>query len=1114
MSQGGFAVLHNHKWSNFAAVALLGVCACLAVYGQATSGNIIGTVTDPAGAVIPGVKITITSQNRGVSYTTTSNESGNYSQLHLLPGPYTIEFVATGFERYQQKDVTVNVDQSARVDAQLTVGQVSEQISVTGAAPPLVTDRAEVSASLATQQISDLPTLNRNFTNLELLMPGAQKMSWQHATSENPQQGIQINVNGQRFGSQNFMIDGADNNDPVLGIIVVNPTIDSVGEFKYTTGNYDAEFAQAGGAVMQAETKSGTNAFHGSLFEFLRNDVLNARNPFSEPNGPPPLRWNQFGGSFGGPIKKNKLFFFGDYQGSRQRTGGSRVDTTPTAAERGGDFSALGVPIFDPNTGNADGSGRVQFANNRIPSSQISPVATNLLALLPMPNSGSGFNNNYVASGSEAFDSDQFDARGDDYLKDNVRIFGRYSYAKYHKISPAVFGPIAGGNNFPQIGFSGTSDVLNQNVTGGLNYVLSPTLLTDIRFGYVRYRVNVRAPDFGKNTGEAVGIPGVNFSDRPDTSGLPEFSINGDGGFNEGFGLSIDQCNCPLQEREWRVQFVDTWTKTKGNHTLKWGTDIGRAQNLRAPSDQTRNGYFQFSPAITASADVAGSGLGPASFLLGMPSSFTRFWQTVTQFPEDTQWRMYYFVQDTWRVTQKLTLSYGLRWDTWFANKSTLKGGGSDYNVNTNMFEIAGVGGNSAAANVQTQYHNFSPRFAIAYALNTKTVIRTGWGRSYYEEIFGANFNNIAYNYPTVIGQSLPQVNSFTPLFLLTDGPQAPVTPTIPSSGLLPLPPGVGASYIPRNLKYPNVDSWNFSVERLITGDLTATASYVGNVGRHEQWGVPLNQAVPGPGPFDPRRHLYQVYGINNSVNDASTAQSNNYNALQTKLTKRFSHGLSLLATYTWSHALGDAGGLSPGLGNALGDHITYGPQGWDRRHTFTLGHVWELPFGPGHAYLSNIHGVAKQLIAGWQFSGITTYESGWPFSPALNNNASINADVGTPPDVVPGVNPYAVPGGQSRNLWFNPAAYTIPAPYQYGNAAQGSLRGPNLFEADWSFSKRFPVTETKAFQFRWESYNIINRTNLANPNGAIDAGAGSAGVITGLAGNMRQMQVGLRFDF
>jgi hypothetical protein len=395
--------------------------------------------------------------------------------------------------------------------------------------------------------------------------------------------------------------------------------------------------------------------------------------------------------------------------------------------------------------------------------------------------------------------------------------------------------------------------------------------------------------------------------------------------------------------------------------------------------------------------------------------------------------------------------------------------------------------------------------------MNDKTVIRTGWGRSYFEEIFGANFNNIAYNYPTVITQASPQLNSFTPLFQIDNGPPAPATPVIPANGLLPLPPGVGASYIPVNLKYPNVDSWNFTVERLLGGDWTATVSYVGNSGRHLQFGIPLNQAVPGPGPFDPRRPLYQKFGISQGVTDASTAGSNSYNGLQSKLTKRFSHGLSLLASYTWSKTLDYAGYT---VGPALGNKLTRGPADWDRAHVVSIGHTWELPFGKGHAFLSDMPTVGQLLIGGWQFSGITQYQSGWPFSPSLNNNASINADVSTPPDVVPGADPYAVSGGQNRDHWFNPAAYTIPAPYQYGNASRNSLRGPSLFTADWSLFKKFFITEKKDVEFRWETFNTFNHTNLSNPNGAIDAGAGSAGVITGIASPMRQMQFGLRFEF
>ena len=425
--------------SRVAKPIFLAACACAYIYGQATSGNIIGTVTDPAGAVIPNVSITITSQERGTVYTAIANESGNYSVVQILPGLYTIEFKAPGFQRLAQKDVAVSIDRSTRLDVQLVVGQVTEEISVTGAAPPLVTDRAEVSAGLMSQQVVDLPTLNRNFTALQLLMPGAQKVSWQHATSENPQQGIQINTNGQRFGSNNFMIDGADNNDPVLGIIVMNPAIDSVSEFKYTTGNYDAEYAQAGGAVMQIETKTGTNEFHGSLFEFLQNNITNARNPFSEPNGPPPLRWNQFGGSLGGPIKKQAVSF-GDYQGTRRRTGGSGVTTVLTAAERNGDFSALGVPIFDPNYRQPGRKRPRPVPERPDPSNRLSTAAKNLLALLPLPNYGpvGAFNNNYISSGSEAFDSDQFDLRADHYINDTFATLGGFRTRNSTRISRGI----------------------------------------------------------------------------------------------------------------------------------------------------------------------------------------------------------------------------------------------------------------------------------------------------------------------------------------------------------------------------------------------------------------------------------------------------------------------------------------------------------------------------------------------------------------------------------------------------------------------------------------------------------------------------------------------------
>ncbi|MEA2874445.1 MAG: hypothetical protein QOH67_4441, partial [Hyphomicrobiales bacterium] len=1088
---------------------LLSFAAGHLLYGQAASGTLFGTITDPSGGAVANARVTITSTERGTVYTTDSNDSGNYQQTQLLPGGFSINVQAAGFQRYLQQDVTVSLGQSRRVDIPLTVGEVSQQVTVSGETPALVTDRAEVTVALENKQIAELPIVNRNFTYLQLAMPGSQLAPGQHAASENPQQGLQINTNGQRFGANSFMIDGADNNDKVLGIIVVNPSIDAVSEAKFTTGNYDAEFSQAGGALIQVETKSGTNQYHGSLFEYLQNNVLNARNPFSQPNGAPPLKWNQFGGSLGAPIKKDKLFVFGDYQGTRRRTGSSILTTVPTQAERNGDFSALGTPIFDPDTGSSDGTGRQQFTGNVIPPSRISSQATKVLSLLPLPNASApgAFNSNYTGSGSQKFDTNQFDVRADHVISERFRYFSRYSYSKFSNQAPAAFG-LAGGPGLSGLNFAGLATALNQNLVAGFNRVISPTLLTDFRFGFTRYRVNVQSLDYGINASETAGIPGINMPGDIKTSGLSEFNVTGRGGFQEGYGLANNQCNCPLAEREFTYQAVNNWTKVIGNHTIKWGEDVRYAQNLRLASDSTRNGLFTFSPSITGNATVTGSGLGPAAFLLGLPSAFTRSAQRGS--PEDLQWSMFYFVQDTWRATQKLTLSYGLRWDTWFPDHTLRAGEGGRYDVTINSILVAGVGNNDKGSGVRTQWRNLSPRLGIAYAFSPRTVIRTGWGRSYFEEIFGANFNDIATVYPTTITQTPPQATPFAPVFTLSQGPPAAVFPTVPSNGILLLPPNVGATYRPANLKIPYVDSWNFSVEHEFPGALTATVSYVANAGRHEGLSIPLNQATPGPGPLNPRRPLFNKFGVPQSISDGSDALSNSYQSLQTKLTKRYSHGVTLFANYTFSKSIDTAGGL----GAALGLRLNHAVEDWDRTHVFSVGHTLDLPFGNGRAYLSNVHGVAAQIINGWEFTGITQYMSGLPFSPTLSNNASINADVTLRPDLASGTGVYDIPGGQSRNLWYNPAAFTVPGPYRFGTAGRNILRGPNSFTANWSLFKTFTIAESKKLEFRWETFNLFNRANLANPSGQVDAGPGVSGVVTNVATNMRQMQVGLHLRF
>ncbi len=1100
------------------------------LHAQAVSGTLLGTVTDPSGAFVVGAKVTIRNIEQNRTTTTTTNDSGNYIQTQLLPGTYEVTIEKPGFNRFVQQNVRVTIGQSTTLNAALQVGGVTQELVVSAPPPEFQTDRAEVDTSLGREQITELPVNTRNFTNLTLLVPGATLNTFQHAAAENPQQSTLVNTNGQEFAGTNYLLDGMNNNDTVLGIIMVNPPLDSIAETSIATSNYDAEFTQAGGAVVRLQTQSGSNQIHGSAFEFLQNNVFQSRDPFTQGlhdpgtptpshRGVPELRWNQFGGSLGGPILKDKLFFFGDYQGTYRRLGASQLLRVPTAAERGGNLSDLGVPIYDPTTGNPDGSGRTPFTGGIIQSNRISGPVKNLLNAIPLPNltPASPSAPNYDASAVEQFDTQQFDIRVDHYLTDRFRYFGRYSYLGATLNAPGPFG-LYGGPSFSVWNVSGAANDLNQNLVAGGSYTINSNFLADLRFGYSRYHVQTSPLDAGQQLATQIGIPGLNDPNRPDTWGLPQMTIGGNGGIAAGGGTQGAggiggfstgySCNCPLNEREFLYDGVANFTHIHGNHTIKFGATYEHAGNLRLPSDQHRAGVYNFDPSVTSLGPSSTGGLGLATFLLGLPDKFQRFAQISTN-QEDRQERMFYFIQDTWRITPKLTMSYGLRWDTWFPDYSLHAGQGGRYEVTNNTVYIPGIGGVSQSGNQQTQWHNFSPRLAFAYALNPKTVIRTGYGRSYYQGTFGWTFNNLAADiYPSVVTQQINSTSPYAAIFPLTTAPPAVVFPSIPSNGLLPLPDGISDSYIPSNQKIPSVDQWNFTVERSLPSNLTFSAGYVGNVARHLNSGFQINSAIPGPGPFNPRRPLFNRFGLTQGIFDKCDCSSSNYNSLQARAEKRFSASYSLLASYTYSKTL-DFGEFGTPT-NQYNARLDYGPAIFDRTHVFTLAHTWILPFGKGHRYFSNASGVARALAEGWQFNGITTVESGLPFSPTLANTGSLNSDMSLRPDII---GDPLVGITQNRNEWFNPAAYAVPAPFTFGNAAKNSLRGPNLFTMDLSLSKNFPIRERMNLQFRWEAYNTLNRTNLGQPNTNVDAG-GTAGLITDIAVPMRNMQFGARLSW
>ncbi|MGH9835090.1 MAG: carboxypeptidase regulatory-like domain-containing protein, partial [Blastocatellia bacterium] len=641
------------------------------IAAQAVYGSVFGIVTDARGAAVPNATVTITNLGTGVSETARTNSSGHYHQTRLIPGKYRLKVEAGGFKSAVIEAVIVNVDAAAKADLVLQPGQITEEISISSTAPLLKTDRADVATTLETRQVTDLPILDRNFTKFILLTPGTQQLGWQQTSAENPQGSTQTMVNGQHFSGTGFQLDGTENRDPILGLIVINPNFEAIGEAKITSQNYDAEFGQAIAGVVSVSTKSGTNGLHGAAFLFRQNDELQARNPlFQFQRDPltqkfiPDTLRNQFGWAIGGPIVKNRIFFFGDYEGWRSKIGGSKLLTVPTAAARAGDLSAYGIDIYDPATTRFDATGnllREQFAGNRIPVNRLSQQAQNILRLIPLPNvanaPANGTLDNFVASGSEGFDKDSFNLRIDARSSDRLNMFGRYSFADFTINGPTAFGQ-AGGMELVSLG--GASKVRNQSVAYGFDYTWNDRLVTDFRFGFFRYKVNVLPSDFGRNTSSDVGVPGLNLDEF--SSGLfagfvidPRrqniaggFSFGSDElrkGFNFGSGQFVNRCGCPLDQDENQFQWVTNTTKFYGDHTVKFGVDVRRAYNLRVPSDLHRSGELTFGSERTRGG--AGGGLGLATFLLGDVTQFGRYISSNTD-ARERQWRHFYYGQDTW----------------------------------------------------------------------------------------------------------------------------------------------------------------------------------------------------------------------------------------------------------------------------------------------------------------------------------------------------------------------------------------------------------------------------------------------------------------------------------
>jgi outer membrane receptor protein involved in Fe transport len=824
-------------------------------FGQAVYGSIYGSVTDSTGAAIPDATVTVKDDAKGTSVTAQSNGAGEFTIEHLIPDTYDVTVAAKGFKGYEQKGIQLFADTSMKVSAALSAGGSDQVIEVNAdTIPQLKTDRADVSTVFDAKDIGDLPVGGRNFTNLQLLLPGAQLLGWSHAPDENPQGSAQIQVDGQAFGGVAFQLDGTDNQDPILGIIVINPNLDSLSESKITTQNFDAEFGKAVSSVMTAQTKSGTNSFHGSAFDYRVSTANLAQDPYNQfpavgttPGSAiaPGLK-NLFGGSIGGPIIKDKLFFFGDYQGARQRVGTSSSTIVPTSlvtssclSGNGCDFSqyaALGYPIYHNVGGVA-----VNYPGNIVPQAALSTPAINYIKAISQytPNKigASGLLDTYIQGGTGIFNSDQWDARGDYQLSDRAHLFGRFSRFTDTLTGKLLLGD-AGGPGFGLGGYGGNSKGANDSAAAGIDLAVNAKLVTDIRLGYYRYNIIDQKFDAGTQAAAALGFGGLNTAD-PITDGLPGFQITmPNGGQTEwGAGLNINRCNCPLIEREDQYQLVNNWTKTLGNHSVKVGVDLRYARNLRVPSDTDRTGLFAFNAAATGNTDGTG-GLGLASFVEGDASQFNRYVSVSTN-AKEFQKREFFYGQDTWRATPKLTLNLGIRYELYFPEAVNGTANGSLMDLSTGYLHVAGIGGVPTDLGWGPAKNAWNPRVGVAYQATDKTVVRAGYGRSFDLGVFGSIFGHVVtQNLPVLANQSITGTGgntvSYAQPFNLVTGPLPNVFPTVPSNGLLPNPGyAVNSKARPDPLRLPTLDAWNLSVQQSITPTLSLTMAYVGNKGTH-----------------------------------------------------------------------------------------------------------------------------------------------------------------------------------------------------------------------------------------------------------------------------------------
>ncbi len=1089
------------RWSIFALLGVLAAAPCL--LAQGVSGRIVGTVADSTGAAIANATVTVTNQDTGLSFNTASDSRGDYRADNLPPGNYQVEISAPGMQTTISKGIVVTVDNTTPLPITLRVGAANQSVTVTATNALIDTTSSSLGEVLSGQEVTTLPLNGRVFSQLVQTVPGSVAAGFGSAPEAAAGAGsfgsITASVNGMPWGGTTYTLDGVNNMELLNAFINVTPPLDSIQEMKISTNNADITVGTYGGAQVNAFIKSGTNAFHGSAYEFFRDDFLNANNWGATTKAP--YRANEFGGSIGGPIIRNKAFFFLDYQGLLLSNGISYILTTPTELMTQGTFlkSQFPNPIYDPQTQQPFPTVSTPQGDAwQIPTSRFDPVSANMVTgntIWPAATDQSSTSNNYKANTVEPDDNHQFDVKADYQLTEKDRIFGRESYQRRDLSAPSP------GTPFIQIGDVNAKS-RNHNAVIGYNHTFSPTMLNELRFGFNRFYTQDYGNDLGTNENTALGIPNGNDAAFGAT-GMGNFSIGniaatGSQGWTNSHRISNS------------YEITDNLTKVWGAHTFTFGEDFRRLQASLTNSDANKNGDFTYISDYTSSCTLDPNCVNPvggnqfASFLLGLPSYIDRGF--VATDPATRAILLGIYAGDQYRVKRNLTLTLALRWDliTPAVDKDNHQ---SNFDLAAGVLDFATS--SNRAPNVDNYYGGWSPRVGFAYTPgNGNTTLTGAFGVTHFPGNFGAMGGFLERNFPFFEVFTNPAQERNVPLTPLsvTGLPQYIPTPT--TAPIAP-PPGISVSFMNKNMQPDVAYAWNFGVQQKITDATAFSLTYVGTRGIHLFRRYNINTPPPGSTSFNSRLP-YQYFDpagdqYATNIGYAGADGDSIYHALQAEMRINFTHSLAGRVNYTWSKEIDDMSVWWP-----LDDSYNRGEgtnQAPNVPQNFIAALVYQLPFGRGQQWGSNASRPTQLLLGGWQFSTIAKLQSGTPltFNAAYDNLGSgvtNRANVTCP----------SVRTIGSVGEWFDTSCFTTPAPFQLGNSGSGKVHGPGYYNSDLSLSKSETIHESMRVTVQVDAFNLTNTPHYSNPD--TNLADSNFGQIGGTNGNPRQLQLGFHFTF